>query len=169
MLRATTPLAARLALRVGPALLALVGCASPPAAAREPARATGPLADLAWLAGDWGSAESDERVEEHWMTPAGDVMLGMGRTVRAEKAVEWEHMRLEVRPEGTFFVALPSGQAKAEFRLVTRGPGTATFENPEHDYPQRIVYQRSGATLTGRIETMSGERAVRWTYSPMSP
>jgi hypothetical protein len=41
------------------------------------------------------------------------------------------------------------------------------FENPEHDFPQRVIYQRKGKTLVGRIEgaTSGAESALEWKYA----
>jgi hypothetical protein len=38
------------------------------------------------------------------------------------------------------------------------------FENPENDYPQRIVYKRRGDTLTGTISDLKGGNAYSWTF-----
>ena len=37
------------------------------------------------------------------------------------------------------------------FRLVRHDAASAIFENPAHDYPQRIVYTREGDTLTAEV------------------
>jgi hypothetical protein len=40
------------------------------------------------------------------------------------------------------------------------------FENPDHDFPQRIIYERNGDVLNARIEGRMGEReqAMTWSY-----
>jgi hypothetical protein len=37
------------------------------------------------------------------------------------------------------FVASPSGQETARFKLVSMNASKVIFENPEHDFPQRII------------------------------
>lgn len=52
---------------------------------------------------------------------------------------------------------------KASFKLVKHGEGEALFENPEHDFPQRIIYRlEKDGSLFARIEgTINGkERGV---------
>jgi hypothetical protein len=40
------------------------------------------------------------------------------------------------------------------------------FENPGHDFPQRLIYRRDGDRLTARIEGQAGgrTRTVEWAY-----
>ena len=90
-------------------------------------------------------------------------MLGMSHTVVNRKTREFEFMRIVQEENGDiFFVAMPSGQKEARFKLLTVSEREVRFENPEHDFPQRIIYQRDGDSLIGRIEGVSGgkERAV---------
>jgi hypothetical protein len=117
------------------------------------------MPEAAWLSGGW--AGSDERgavTEEHWLEPAGGAMLGVNRTVSGDRMVFFEFLRIERRPDGEIvYLAAPKGRHPATpFRMVDAGPGRLVFENPEHDYPQRIIYERAGDTLLLRIE---GEEA----------
>ena len=111
------------------------------------------LEQLAWLAGCWEGGSGDQRREELWTQLAGDTMLGVGRLVRSGKTVEYEFMRLHVQEGTVVFTAKPSGQAEDSFQLVSWKDGVATFENPAHDFPQRILYQRrEDGSLLARIE-----------------
>ena len=49
---------------------------------------------------------------------------------------------------------------------IEGGPARAVFENPDNDFPQRIIYERTGDTLHARIEgTVEGTaRSVSWTW-----
>ena len=38
------------------------------------------------------------------------------------------------------------------------------FENPEHDFPQVIAYQREGETLTATISDLTGEQAMSFSW-----
>jgi hypothetical protein len=110
---------------------------------------------LTWLTGCWRSA--DGSVTEQWMKPEGGTMLGMNRTVAAGKTVAWEFLRIVQDENGTVsFIALPSGQKETAFRLTKSGDREATFENPDHDFPQRVIYRlREDGSLLGRIEGIS--------------
>ena len=98
------------------------------------------------------------------MTPRGETMLGMGRTLSGDAVVEWEHTRIEARADGVVFVALPSGQAEATFRLAETRDGAATFENLGHDFPKHVRYEARGAELVARIWGDEPAKAIEWRY-----
>jgi hypothetical protein len=117
--------------------------------------------DLGWLAGCWSRTDAEAGSGEQWMAAAGGTMLGMGRTVRDGRTVEYEFLVIGPAPDGRLvYRAHPSGQASAEFRLARAGDTEVVFENPAHDFPQRVGYrlERDEVTLTAWIEgTSKGE------------
>ena len=80
-------------------------------------------------------------------------MLGSGRTLRGDSLVEYEQVRIEERGGRLVYAAQPSGQAPADFTGVTVSDTAVTFENPTHDFPQRVMYRRAGRdSLLARVE-----------------
>ena len=116
--------------------------------------AEGDLEKLAWLSGCWKSQSAEAGSGEQWTPIAGGTMLGTSRTVKQGKTVEFEFMQLRYLPDRTLaFVAQPSGQSATVFPLLRISDREAMFENPQHDFPQRVVYARDGETrLLARIE-----------------
>lgn len=121
--------------------------------------------DLAWLAGQW-SREADGRwAEESWTAPRGGVMLGHSRSGRGDDLREFEFLRIAAGADGVpAYIAQPGGGAPVAFRLVQRDGTSATFENPAHDYPQRITYARDGDAMTATISLIDGSKPIRWTF-----
>ena len=108
---------------------------------------------LAWLGGCWQQRSGTRVVEEQWMAPRGGVMLGMSRTARNDTVIEYEQLRIFQRATRVVYAAAPSGQAPAEFETSAIGDTLVVFENPAHDFPQRISYRRRGAdSVVARIE-----------------
>jgi hypothetical protein len=109
------------------------------------AQAADPLERISWLAGCWARDGAEPGTEEHWTQPAAGTMLGVGRTVKAGKTVEFEFMRIHVAPDGKLlFTAIPSGQKEATFTELRGSASELVFENPAHDFPQRVVYRAEG-------------------------
>src|SRR5262245_50564481 len=105
----------------------------------HPARAQGrPLQQMAWLAGCWERRATDRVITEQWMAPAGKMMLGMSRTVRGDSTLEFEHLELVERAGKLAYVAHPSGQTTATFPQRELTDSSIVFEDPAHDFPQRI-------------------------------
>ena len=134
---------------------ALVGAALL-VAGNAPVEGGAPIGRLSWLSGCWESVRGERRIEEQWMAPRGGSMLGLGRTVVRDSTVEFEYVRIHERDGRLVYTAKPSGQAEASFSSVTLSDSLVVFEDPAHDFPQRIIYRRQGAdSLVARIE---GER-----------
>ena len=81
-------------------------------------------------------------------------MLRVSRTVRQGRTVEYEFIRIAQGADGKLaFTAQPSGQPQATFPLLRHDADSFVFENLAHDFPQRVIYRRAGATgLHARIE-----------------
>jgi hypothetical protein len=131
------------------------------------AQGTHRLERLGWLAGCWQRSSGRRVVEEQWMRPRAGLMLGAGRTVDGDSVVEFEQVRLHERGGRLVYAAAPFGQPPAEFESAVVSDSVVTFENPAHDFPQRIIYRRLGAdSLVARIEGVRGGkvRGVDFAY-----
>ena len=118
------------------------------------------ILDLAWLSGCWSLNNQQVGSAEHWMPPAGGTMLGVNRSVRDSKTVAFEFMRIIEQDDGGFvFIASPMGQSTTSFSMVSLSDREVIFENPDHDFPQRVIYRlESDEDLIGRIEgTINGK------------
>jgi hypothetical protein len=121
---------------------------------------------VAWLQGCWRSARGEATVEEQWMAPRGGTMLGMGRTVRGSKLVEYELVLIKEQDGRLAYEAHPSGQPTATFMATTASDSSVVFENPQHDFPQRVGYRRNGAeALEAWIEGQANGKSRRVDFS----
>jgi hypothetical protein len=119
--------------------------------------------DLGWMTGHWITA--DAATEEDWTAPRAGVMLGTGRTIQAGTLREYEFLRLQAGADGVpVYWGSPNGATAVGFRLTQAGPSSATFDNPDHDYPQRISYRRDGDALVATISAIDDSHAMSWTY-----
>jgi hypothetical protein len=112
------------------------------------------LSALNWLTGCWASEAGEPGTGEHWLPLAGGTMLGVGRTVKAGKTVEFEFLRIQQNAEGqVVYIALPSRQKETVFTARTLAQGSAIFENLLNEFPQRVIYTSLlGDRLVARIE-----------------
>ena len=93
----------------------LVACAL---AAEE---AEGPsLQELAWMAGYWSSDDDGERMEECWLPPDGDMMLGVHRDVGASGKTGFEYLRI-VATEEVLMISVSNAFSHAIRALSSRG------------------------------------------------
>jgi len=138
------------------------------AAAAPPDNAT--VDEFAWMAGHWRLDQGATIIEEGWFAPAGGSMVGVNRTVTGEVTTGFEFLLLQETDSGIVLSASPNGRCPAtEFALTEIEGHQAVFSNPEHDFPQRIVYRREGDRLHGEISgTTDGEvRKIGWVFDLM--
>jgi hypothetical protein len=130
--------------------------------------APGDLDKMRWLAGCWQSQDAEPGSVEHWTAAAGGTMLGLSRTVKQGQTVSFEFMQLRELPDGRLaFMAQPSGRSATVFPALRVAEAEAAFENPTHDFPQRVVYAREGSErLRARIEGLRNG-ALRTIEFPM--
>lgn len=144
------------------AAAALVGLHAAAAGSQPP---TG-IARAAWLQGCWASITPQRAIEEQWTAPRGTTMLGMGRTVRAGRLVDYELVVLRENGDRLDYEAHPAGQPAATFTSSAISDGRLVFSNPAHDFPDQVGYERRGAALLAWIEGTEGgtRRRIEFAY-----
>jgi len=154
-------------------VLILAGCAAlwpVQVLGQQPAAPSYKIADLAWFAGDWQTPAGGRRqVDEHWTAPLGDAMMGLSRTMAGGKMVEFEYLRIVARADGIFYISHPNARTPGtEFKLTKLTADQAIFENPQHDFPKRILYKKNpDGSLTASIDGGEGTRGPSFPYLPM--
>ncbi|MDG6348545.1 DUF6265 family protein [Luteimonas sp. 8-5] len=108
-------------------------------------------ADLAWLEGRWCGGNDGRRIDEAWLPQAGDMLMGMSRTVRDGKVESFEFMRIVVDGDAASFHVQPNGVPPTVFAMEDRGEGWIRFANEAHDFPNRVEYRRNGDGLSAWI------------------
>jgi hypothetical protein len=137
------------------ACLALAGCAGVPAAP------DGEDHPLAWMSGCWVNAGGDYR--EVWSAPDHGYLFGYALSLNGEDVVFFEQTR--ITPGEMFTMdAYPGGSGPSPFPEAERGETSITFANPDHDYPQRIHYERKGDRMTAEISLIDGSKAQDFSF-----
>lgn len=124
------------------------------------------LASIGWLSSCWELNAPNRRVIEQWGPARGSEMRGNSRTIAGTREIEGERLRIYQVGDTLVYDARPSGQARTEFRAVLTSSEELVFENPRHDFPQRIVYRKVGSdSLVARIEGDRDNRRQPVTYA----
>ncbi len=127
---------------------------------------------LAWMAGSWSGTSRGIDMEEVWTVPKGNSMIGMHRDVGKGRTLGFEFLRIEQQAEAIVYLSMPNGRSPATPFPLKEVSGTrVVFENPTHDFPQRIIYWKEGADLRARIEGAQNgkESSMEWRWSPATP
>lgn len=120
---------------------------------------------LAWLTGTWQCHRGSSLVEEHWTRPAGQTMLGMGRTLKDGHTAEFEFLRIEERDGKLVYLAQPQGRPATEFVATSITSNEVLFENPKHDFPKKIRYRRiNDQCVTASAEDGTGSKKIEFPH-----
>ncbi len=117
------------------------------------------LSQFGWMTGSWQGKAFGGDYDEHWTPATGTIMMGVARTVRDGKTASVEVLRLEQTDSGIVLTAFLPKEGKfadgVPFKLAKFAEQEAVFENPDHDFPTRIIYRRpDDESLFARIEGM---------------
>ena len=111
------------------------------------------ITGLSWLSGCWQSTSKKVSTVERWTQPNGQMMLGVSQTVKNDKTTFYEFMRIIENEKDIFLIVnSPENKDEVSFKLIKTSDKEVIFENPEHDFPNRIIYKRDKDSLKGRIE-----------------
>ena len=126
--------------------------------------ARGTVSQLAWLAGTWRGGDGPVSFEERWTPPAGGAMLAVSRTLKGDRMVAFEFLRIVERDGRLIYIAQPNGRPPTEFTLTAITPDSVTFENPTHDFPKMIRYtKRPDGALEARVSD-GGQKAETFVF-----
>jgi hypothetical protein len=146
--------------------LLVVGSLLQPAVPARPAPASASLKQLAWLPGEWSGVKGRASIEERWTPAAGGAMLAVSRTIAGDRLVAFEFLRIVERDGGLVYIAQPNGRPPTEFVLTKIDAGSATFENPDHDFPKAIRYaRRDDKSLEATISGANGDKAQSFVFT----
>ncbi len=107
------------------------------------------LNSLHWLVGKWQNAKPEGIIFEYWELADGGSLKGSSGFIKGKDTAVGETISIE--QQGTDILYIPtvkdqnSGQPVV-FRLVAATGDSFVFENPAHDFPQKITYRMLSAT-----------------------
>ena len=109
---------------------------------------------LEWIIDRWGNTSDGTSVYESWERVNDSLFKGESKTVKDDKIIFSEKLSIEKIGDNIFYTAdVKHNPEPVHFKLINLTDTSATFENPEHDFPQRIIYElRNNTTLYARIE-----------------
>lgn len=156
-----------------PILCCILSCGqrSAPEEAASSASAAIPaaLSELEWLTGHWEHNGPDGLLQESWTRQNDSVFTGRGSFTRGTDTLFAEFLELRQQNGDLFYIPTTIGQNGEKpvlFRLTSSGGNVWVFENPQHDFPQRITYTRVGSdSLVAEISGSKGGQQRKETFA----
>ena len=146
--------------RASAAILLALGVASD-AAAQGAQR----ISSVTWLTGCLELRRGNRVIEEQRMAERAGTMVGMGRSIGARGMDDYELTVIQQDSSRLLYVAHPRRQPTATFVARVATPDSVVFENPQHDFPQRVGYRRIGRdSVLAWIEGTQMGKAQRFEF-----
>jgi hypothetical protein len=102
------------------------------------------LHQLQQLKGFWKTEIKGKIIFESWKLIDDHEMWGMSYTIKNTDTIIFEQTRIVDRDNQLSYLAKVRSQNNGQevaFKLISSVNKTFIFENPEHDFPQRVAYQ----------------------------
>lgn len=98
-----------------------------------------------WLLGTWESKTQKGSLYESWQQQDDLVLLGKSYFLKAGDTITLENIKLTQLKDGLFYLPSVKNQNNGKevaFKASSVTTDTLVFDNPAHDFPQKIGYYR---------------------------
>ena len=110
-----------------------------------------------WLIGTWENKSAQGKLSENWEKLNDSVYIGKSYFIKLKDTLHSESIVLKEIDGDLLYIPTVKGQNNDEpvsFKLTLSTTKQLVFENPKHDYPQKIVYSKINndslvATISG--------------------
>lgn len=112
------------------------------------------LEKLGWIADKWVFNDSESVTFENWIKNDDHSLSGESFTVKNGDTVFSEKLKIEKSGDDIFYIAIVKhNPGPVSFKLAELNENRVVFENPRHDFPNKIIYElRNNDSLYARIE-----------------
>lgn len=118
------------------------------------------LEKMSWLVGEWENKMPDGILTETWTKANDSTFTGKTLFIRDKDTLHSEEIVLTQKGETLLYIPTVKGQndnKPVEFKITeSKIENEFAFENPKHDYPQKIVYKK--VNETNLVATISGKQ-----------
>ncbi len=101
-----------------------------------------------WLIGTWENKTQRGSVYETWTKKSSMELLGKSYTLNGKDTIIFETVKLIHEKNNLFYIPTVKNQNNSlpiKFTLKKQSDELLVFENPKHDFPQKISYTKINA------------------------
>jgi hypothetical protein len=96
-----------------------------------------------WLLGKWENKSDEGNLLEIWTKANDSIYIGESYFIKGKDTLHFEKIQLKQKGENLFYIPTVKGQNNDKpvtFIFKDTIGKQLVFENPKHDYPQKISY-----------------------------
>lgn len=112
------------------------------------------LNDLEWLVGTWKrtNTKPGRSGYEHWEKVNDQELQGLGVSLNGNDTLYMEKLKIVLRNDTLYYVAdVPENNRLVYFKFTALQDGGFICENPSHDFPKKIMYNKRDQSLHAQI------------------
>lgn len=98
-----------------------------------------------WLLGNWENNSDDGNLSESWKKVNDSLYDGESYFIKGKDTLHFEKIQMKQKGEDLFYIATVKGQNNDKpvtFIHNDTIEKQLVFENPKHDFPQKIMYSQ---------------------------
>jgi Domain of unknown function (DUF6265) len=98
-----------------------------------------------WLLGNWENKSDDGDLLETWKKVNDSIYDGESYFIKGKDTLHFEKIQMKQKGEALYYIATIKGQNNDKpvtFKHNDTIEKQLVFENPKHDYPQKIMYSQ---------------------------
>ncbi|MCB0729161.1 MAG: hypothetical protein KDD00_16970, partial [Ignavibacteriae bacterium] len=100
------------------------------------------LKKLEWLTGQWEGIMGSGLYHEEWYPDELNNLTGRAYLIKNGEITNNEKLKIHLIENDIFYTAdVSHNPAPVSFKLTEYSDKIFIFENPEHDFPQKITYE----------------------------
>lgn len=110
-----------------------------------------------WLIGTWENQDPQGKMIEIWSKANDSIYIGESYYIKGKDTLHSEQIQLVQVGDKVQYIPTVKGQNNDQpvnFNLTSKTDKELVFENPKHDFPQKIVYKK--ITADSLVATISG-------------
>jgi hypothetical protein len=98
-----------------------------------------------WFLGKWENLTPEAHFKENWIRKNDSTFTAQSIVIAKKDTVFYENIVLEQKKDSLLYIVSAKDQNKEKpvsFYLTSASDTKLVFENPKHDYPNKIVYAK---------------------------
>ena len=103
------------------------------------------LKKMDWLVGTWSNSYGEKSYTEVWKKENDSTFKGYSHIIQEKDTIFSEFITIHQRGDSLYYIVNVENQNEGEsvsFILTDSENNKYVFENPEHDFPTKIVYHK---------------------------
>lgn len=132
--------------------------------AQQPVYTANEFKPLHGLNGLWKMDGKRGAIYEEWQVSGDNQLTGRSYKINNNDTLVLEHVVISLQGNAIFYTPVVRDQNNHQpvpFKLISYNNNKYVFENKEHDYPQRVIYELASANdLRARIEGSKGGKEM---------